>query len=471
LHSRVFRGGALRLTLALLLAMGLSMALTAAVFSGGREERADMDKRFKVMKEKSPDFSITVFSPAFSGSPATTYGEVLCLLLERANLMDVELSEELFYPPIDAEVSKVDNAFRAFVQKNPVKTDYAIFGEYVAPSTTDVTAIRTFVLDGNGKPVWTDSQTPTDADFQRVRAKGPDGAALLLAEKLCAALGLPDPRRRGAPYGKWAAHFSRMAGAPTDSVYTAMDERLKVMRKEFRNSRVLVFPAITNEEEDAESATRLATLLNENGLCRAKAAPGDTSFMLEASGTGAEMLWDLARRSSERVKGSELEADYFLHPRYIISEDAGGNRAVVYVHLVLCDANGEWVIVDSQDEYSEDFEALSPGTASDCDKLVTIRLLRYVVPPKVTGIGASLRKDASGDLLVVGVAEKGPAAEAGVRAGDVIIAVEGQAVRKLTINEAVSRITGEAGTEVDITIRRGTETLEFTIIRREVVYE
>jgi C-terminal processing protease CtpA/Prc len=143
----------------------------------------------------------------------------------------------------------------------------------------------------------------------------------------------------------------------------------------------------------------------------------------------------------------------------------------VYVHFVLCDGDGEWVIVDSQDEYGEDFEALSPETASDCDKLVTIRLLRHVVPPKVTGIGANLRKDASGDLLVVGVAEKGPAAEAGVRAGDVIIAVEGQAVRKLTINEAVSRITGEAGTEVDITIRRDTETLEFTITRREVVYE
>jgi carboxyl-terminal processing protease len=59
-----------------------------------------------------------------------------------------------------------------------------------------------------------------------------------------------------------------------------------------------------------------------------------------------------------------------------------------------------------------------------------------------------------------------PAEEAGLKSGDVIFKVDGVIIH--TSDEAASRIRGEAGTQVALTILRGLESLDFTITRREI---
>ena len=56
-------------------------------------------------------------------------------------------------------------------------------------------------------------------------------------------------------------------------------------------------------------------------------------------------------------------------------------------------------------------------------------------------------------VVVVKLAEGGPAAEAGIQVGDIILAVDGESVKGAT--DASERISGEAGTEVELTIERG----------------
>ena len=74
---------------------------------------------------------------------------------------------------------------------------------------------------------------------------------------------------------------------------------------------------------------------------------------------------------------------------------------------------------------------------------------------ELAGIGAALRPTGGGAIRITGVVPGGGAAEAGLAAGDDILAVEGQPVSELGLAGAVDRIRGPEDTRVRLTIRRG----------------
>lgn len=86
------------------------------------------------------------------------------------------------------------------------------------------------------------------------------------------------------------------------------------------------------------------------------------------------------------------------------------------------------------------------------------------------GIGAELgiRKDV---LTVIAPLKNSPAERAGIKAGDKILKINGDAADALTLEQAVQKIRGEKGTPVKLTITRDSfETAkEFTIIRDTIV--
>ena len=83
------------------------------------------------------------------------------------------------------------------------------------------------------------------------------------------------------------------------------------------------------------------------------------------------------------------------------------------------------------------------------------------------GITIQLLED-NGGILVLKVNEGGPADEAGMEAGDIIIAIEGQDARVMDVDEARNLVRGEKNTKVNLTVLRGSEELEMSIIRQEV---
>lgn len=84
------------------------------------------------------------------------------------------------------------------------------------------------------------------------------------------------------------------------------------------------------------------------------------------------------------------------------------------------------------------------------------------------GITISVAEDGSG-LDVIKVNAGGPADEAGMLAGDVIIAVEGQSVAGMDTATVRDMVRGQEGTQVLIGIRRGSETMELSITRKTVM--
>jgi carboxyl-terminal processing protease len=70
------------------------------------------------------------------------------------------------------------------------------------------------------------------------------------------------------------------------------------------------------------------------------------------------------------------------------------------------------------------------------------------------GIGAFVDMDESGTLRIVDTFENGPAEEAGLRADDRVIAVDGESIVGVPLHEAIGRIRGPAGSEVRLTVER-----------------
>lgn len=84
------------------------------------------------------------------------------------------------------------------------------------------------------------------------------------------------------------------------------------------------------------------------------------------------------------------------------------------------------------------------------------------------GVGITVQVNKEGYVDVLRVEPGGPAEEAGVQGGDVLIAVDGQDVKDRDINETKALVQGESGSTVSLTFRRGQETLTLQVQRRLV---
>ncbi|MEQ9096888.1 MAG: S41 family peptidase [Phycisphaerales bacterium] len=89
-----------------------------------------------------------------------------------------------------------------------------------------------------------------------------------------------------------------------------------------------------------------------------------------------------------------------------------------------------------------------------------------------SGIGVSIQMNNKRQIQVVTPLDGTPAQRAGVRAEDIISAVNGEPTFGISLNQAVDKITGPKGTPVDITVTRGEEEekeeITFTIVRDTV---
>jgi len=73
----------------------------------------------------------------------------------------------------------------------------------------------------------------------------------------------------------------------------------------------------------------------------------------------------------------------------------------------------------------------------------------------------------SGQLKVISPQDGSPAAQAGIRPGDVIFTIDKEPVYDLTLGEAEQKLRGPAGSEVQLTLRRGAEKPIDLTLKRE----
>lgn len=84
------------------------------------------------------------------------------------------------------------------------------------------------------------------------------------------------------------------------------------------------------------------------------------------------------------------------------------------------------------------------------------------------GITIVVREEADG-FEVTKVNAGGPAEEAGMLPGDVIVGIEDQSTAGMTADDARNLVRGEENTQVKLTIRRGEETFDLLVTRKQVL--
>jgi carboxyl-terminal processing protease len=85
------------------------------------------------------------------------------------------------------------------------------------------------------------------------------------------------------------------------------------------------------------------------------------------------------------------------------------------------------------------------------------------------GVGIQLSQKENGDIEVVTPIDDSPAFKAGVMAGDIVVKVNGQSVTDKRLPDVTKMIQGKIGSEVKMTVRRGSKELELTMSRQQII--
>jgi hypothetical protein len=336
----------------------------------------DQQKRLDVMKAKGPDASLTILPVRLRGKPWDRETELVGVLLEQQGLKNIELGKTPF-TPAETNLESLAAAVGAFVKTNPITTGYALYAEYNGDRQTGLNELRAVVVDQTGAVVWTDRQTPQDEAFKKLEERDPMTMSVLLVERLSPQLGLNEETAKAAKPGKMAAIMDQRSGLPPENERAALPERQKAMKQALPGATLLVYPArIGGNAVSVPSATNLVRLLNEAGLC--KAVPAEQTVLLKTSladPNELKALWNLAREFRDYVRAHPPAADYALYADYVFNPQ---NAEQGFVHFVVCDRKGEWVIVDMQNSHHPDYQSIGVISRDRCNQLLVKRLAGYL---------------------------------------------------------------------------------------------
>ena len=359
----------------------LSLALIAmSLFAGVAETRAgiapEQQQRLDLMKSKGSDNSLTILPVRLAGKPWDRVTEVVGVLLEKQGLKNIELGK-IPATPVETNLEQLAAAIGGFVKTNPISTSYALYAEYNGSRQTGLTDLRAVVVDQAGAVVWTERLTPQDEAMKKIGERDPMTLSVLLVERLGPQLGLNEETAKAAKPGKLAALLNQRSGLAPENERAALSERQQAMKQALPGATLLVYPArVGGNQANVSSATNVMRLLNEAGLCKTVAA--DATVVLKASQADPnelKALWGLASEFREYIRAHPPAADYALYADYAFNPQ---NTEQGFVHFVVCDRKGEWVIVDMQNSHQPDYQSIGITSRDRCDQLLVKRLEGYL---------------------------------------------------------------------------------------------
>lgn len=374
--------GVAKVVVIAVVAMGIgAVGVTAPLKAGEptadkpRPLAPDQQERIKLLKSKGPEASLTILPVPLAGRPFDRVTEVVGLLLEQEGLKNIELGKTVFKPEDKTDLERLAVSFGEFIGKNPIATDYALYAEYNGTRQTGLVELRTVVVDKTGALVWAERQTPKDEAFKHREAGNPMGMSVLLGERLSPLFSLNEETRRAAKPGKMAAIGAKRSGLPPENERTPLPGRQEEMKKAMPQATLAVFPArvgIADKAAEAGTAADLAKLVNDAGLCKAEAAKQSRSLKAsQPDPNEMKMLWDLAREFRDYARENPADADYVLKAHYAFNPQHWEQG---FVHFIVCDRKGEWVIVDMQNSHHPDYQRVKPTSREDCHRILIKRL-------------------------------------------------------------------------------------------------
>jgi hypothetical protein len=336
---------------------------------------SDRPQRLAVMKSKGPDASLSILPVRLAGKPFDRVTEVVGLMLEQRGLKNIELASTPFEPG-PGNLDALAGAVGEFVEAHPVTTDYVLYAEINGSREQGLIELRTVVTDKHGAVVWTDRQGASDEAFKKLEAREPMTLCALLVERLGPQFGLNEQTAKAATPGKMAALMAARSGIPPENETAPVPARQKEFKEARQTATVAVFPVRIGNEVNAGSAAELVKQINDAGLCKAVVAR-DAVVLKASHADPNEMkaMWDLAREFREYARKNPTDADYTLYADYAFTPN---NWEQGFVHFIVCNRQGDWVIVDMQNSHHPDYQSVKPTSSHGCDTLLLKRLQGYL---------------------------------------------------------------------------------------------
>ena len=337
----------------------------------------EQQNRLEQMKSKGPDSSLTILPVRLAGKPFDRVAPVIGLLLEKEGLKNIELGKTPVEVTNASTLDDLSAAVGAFVRTNPVATDYALYAEFNGTRQTGLKDTRAVVVDKDGAVVWTDLLTAQDEVFKKTEHPDPMDLCVILAKRLAPQLGLNDETAKAAKPGKMAALMDEQSGLPSEAERNTGLARQKALKQTAPNVTLLVYPArVGGNQTSVPSATNIVWLINQAGLCQAvQAEPPVVLKSPQADPNQQKILWNLAREFRNFIRTNPPAADYALYADYVFNPQ---NADQGFVHFIVCDHKGEWVIVDLQNSHWPDYQSVGVISRDRCDQLLVKRLEGYL---------------------------------------------------------------------------------------------
>jgi hypothetical protein len=340
-------------------------------------------QRFAKLKKSDPNVSLGLLPVQLSARfqrrhPEVTsrmVANVLGLVCESYGMSNLDALEAEFIPPSGASWEGVPGHLSEFLKKNPPKSRYVLYAQYLTDANNRPIEVRFMVTDAAGNLVLVDRQTKKDEDFKRTAAADPDpmGCSDLVADRLFARLGWQ--KVEGEPHGKFARKWAQASGMPSDEEKTVMEKSFNKFKTDIKTSQIAVYSTCVNEGHSSASAAHLASLITGQFGCKTMKVDKDISFQLKPTSNEQKLLWDLARAFRDYLRANPADSDYALLAEYFINPGGGPVGAV---HFVVCEKSGAWVIVDFQNNQHADFQRVAPKSIQDCDRLTVERLAKRI---------------------------------------------------------------------------------------------
>ena len=173
--------------------------------------------------------------------------------------------------------------------------------------------------------------------------------------------------------------------------------------------------------------------------------------------------------------GSFIAAVQYLNTRYAAALSAREEDSPVQAKAAEVQEIIETYFIDDYDE-----DTLADGAASGMVDATGDEWSYYLSTDEVAayeesmanayvGVGITITEDAeAGGMRVEEVVSGGPAEEAGIRAGDLLLAVEGEDVLTLGIDGTRNLVRGEEGTHVNMHFSRNGSEYDVSVERRSI---
>jgi hypothetical protein len=353
----------------------VGLLVVAPLVAGACAPAAGGDEKTKALPKSVTVFPVVItpggnVEESFFGRIAETAGE----LLERAGMEEIELAQATFKPPKTGDVQKIAADFGSFVRDKNLKTEYALFGLFVGTPQTGPQEIHTVVVDKTGKVVFADRADKEAFSQADPKPDCPLTCTIFLVNRLNRVWDLEDPLRDHAPRGKMAQRMRDRSGLPPEEELAEMDGRLETFKKRLQSDKVAVYPIHLWQAPGKQSALGLVQLLTQHDVCQAEAAEIDPRLTIEGDPNQQKILWDTARAFRDFLRKHPPQAAYALLADYGIGRLQDGSAKVNHVHLIVCDRQGDWVLVDYQNSHHADFQEIDPRSPDDCDRLAARRL-------------------------------------------------------------------------------------------------